>query len=144
MLCYSEHDYPLFTVMDQPVKFEGGNINCPGIYYIERNKGFPLHGNGWYSQPMVKYCLKQNIINKSDIKYVVYASLSIKRDYFNGYIDELYKLLGKFNRVNEDGSEVRFDKLAVNGIVGCFKPRENCAGHPSLLQKTVLMHLRII
>ena len=54
----------------------------------------------------------------------VCASLSIKRDYFNGYIDELYKVLGKFNRVNEDGSEVRFDKLAVNGIVGCFKPRE--------------------
>ena len=123
MLYYSNYDYPLFTVMDQPEKFEG-KVNKPGIYYIECDKGFPLHGNGWYSQPMVKYCLSQNIITNDNVKYVVYASLSIKRDYFNKYIDELYKLLGQFNRLDEDGCEIKFDKLAVNGIVGCFKPKE--------------------
>lgn len=123
MLYYSNCSYPLFTVMDEPVKFEG-NTSQPGIYYIETDKGFPLHGNGWYSQPMVKYCLQQQIITKDDIKYVVYASLSIKRDYFNAYIDELYKLFGKFNRVTDEGVEIKFDKLAVNGIVGCFKPKD--------------------
>ena len=43
------------------------------LAYKIPTKYFPLRGNGWYSQPMIKYCLSNKIIQGSDIKYVIYA-----------------------------------------------------------------------
>jgi len=35
-LKYSEYDYPVFTVMDEPVIFKiNDDINSPGLYYVE-------------------------------------------------------------------------------------------------------------
>ena len=42
-----------------------------------------MRGNGWYSQPMVEYCLKKKLIVEADIKYVVIASIQIDENYFN-------------------------------------------------------------
>ena len=57
------------------------------LAYKIPKKYFPLRGNGWYSQPMITYCLKKKIIQDSDIKYVIYAGCEIKHNYFNDLID---------------------------------------------------------
>ena len=99
--------------MDQVVPFKG--VFKPGRYYVETECAFPVRGNGWYYQPMVEYLLRLGYIKAKDIKFVVYAGLSIESNYFNGFIDYLYSSMGDFA------------KLAVNSMIGCFKPkiREN-------------------
>jgi hypothetical protein len=64
---------------------------------------------------MVPYCLEAGLIKETDIKYVIYSSLTIPKNYFNKFIDYLYSVMG-------DKS-----KLSVNSMIGCFKPkvREN-------------------
>ena len=39
--------------------------------------------NGWYSQPMVEYCLTNNLITHENIKYVLESSLNVPMNYFN-------------------------------------------------------------
>ena len=63
---HSEYDFPLFTVMDQPEPFKG-KLGA-GLYYVETQQYFPFRGSGWYSQPMVEYGLKKNLIRKRNIK----------------------------------------------------------------------------
>lgn len=113
IMLFQEHDYPIFTVMDSPTVYNGQSN--PGYYYIESNNTFPLRGFGWYLYPTVQYCLEQNIIQSSDIKYTIQSSLSIAKDHYNEFINYLYSVLG-------DQS-----KLSVNSMIGCFKPkiREN-------------------
>ena len=72
--------------MDQPEIFND-NITLPGLYYVETEQYFPLRGNGWYSQPMINYCIENKLIKMNDIKYVIYSSLSIKKDYYNEFIN---------------------------------------------------------
>jgi hypothetical protein len=114
---YNKFDYPLFTVMD---KVEDYRNDCskPGLYYVECSQYFPLRGNGWYSQPEIKYCLDENLISSTNIKYVIYSSLTIKHNYFNEFIDYLYDELKQFNT-----EDLKFDKLAVNSMIGAFKPK---------------------
>ena len=83
MLYYSQYDYPVFTVMDKPEIYNKDIHNGLGIYYIESKNYFPLRCNGWYYKPMVDYCIENNIINHSDIKYTVQAQLTILYDYYN-------------------------------------------------------------
>ena len=65
---------------------------------------------------MIDCCMKQNIIQAEDIKYVIKTSLTIKTHHYNEFIDYLY------GNLDED-----LRKLAVNGMIGSFKPkaREN-------------------
>ena len=79
VLYYSQYEYPVFTVMDEPSLFNN-DISKPGLYYLETDKYFPLRGNGWYSQAMVNYCISEKIIELENIKYVIYSSLSIPGD----------------------------------------------------------------
>ena len=107
----SKFDFPLFTVMDEPVRYNGDHSK-PGLYYIECSQYFPLRGNGWHSQPMVDYCLKQELIKEHDIKNAIYSGLKIPQDYFKPFIDHMYDSMGDFG------------KLTINSMVGCFKPKE--------------------
>ena len=61
---------------------------------------------------MVDYCLSQNIITENNIKYAVYAQLTVPHNYYNAFIDFLYKNMG-------DNA-----KLSVNGMIGSFKLKE--------------------
>ena len=92
ILRYSKFDFPVYTVMDQVKLFnQNKDIKC-GLYYIETTNNYmPLRGNGFYSQPMINYCLENNIISKTDIKYELIPSLTLSKDYFNEYIDTIYK-----------------------------------------------------
>jgi hypothetical protein len=62
---------------------------------------------------MIEYCLTENIIQEQDIKKVLYSSLTVPANYFNPFIEYVYKHL--------DGD---LSKLAVNGMIGSFKPKE--------------------
>ena len=110
-LRYSRYDFPLFTVMDQPKPYTGARLK-PGLYYVETESYFPMRGNGWYSQPMIEFCLAQEYITKHQIKFVIESSLTIPANYFNEFIDYCYRELGDFA------------KLSINSMIGCFKPKE--------------------
>ena len=94
-LYYSDYNYPVFTVMDKPEVHNKDKHNAPGIYYVESKNYFPLHCNGWYYQPMIDYCLENNIIIHADIKYTytVQAQLLVESDYYNSFIDKCYNEL---------------------------------------------------
>ena len=114
-LYYSEYDLPVFTVMDK-VKIFNKNKDqlTTGIYYVETQAYFPLRGNGWYSLPMINYCLENNIITLENIKYCVQCLVSIPANYYNEFIDYCYETLP------ED-----YKKLSINMMIGGFKPNLN-------------------
>jgi hypothetical protein len=87
-----------FNKIDYPPVIFNNDISKPGLYYLETDKYCPLRGNGWYSQAMVNYCISENIIELTNINYVIYSSLSIPADYYNKFIEFLNK-----NKKGEDG-----------------------------------------
>ena len=89
---HNKYDYPLFTVIDEPVFYQG--IKKAGLYFVETMNYVPMRGNGWYSQPMIEYCLESGLIKETDIKHVIYSSLSVPKNYFNEFIDFLYTEMG--------------------------------------------------
>ena len=89
MLYYSQHEFPLFTVMDQVVPYDGDRSRA-GRYYIECEGAFPIRGNGWYYQPMIEYLMSIGHLKEENIKSVVYAGLTVRKDYFNDFINYLY------------------------------------------------------
>ena len=109
-LYYSKYDYPLFTVMDEPIPYAGKKLT--GLYFVITDSYIPLRGNGWYSLPMIEYCLENKIIEESDIRYALYSSISIPHDYYNSFINFIYTTLGEYA------------KLSINCMIGMFKPKE--------------------
>ncbi len=73
----------------------------------------PLRGNGWYYHKMIFYCLDNDIIELDNIKYVIKSSLSLPKRYYNKSIDYRYKNIENYS------------KLAVNSMIGNFKPNLN-------------------
>jgi hypothetical protein len=110
ILYYGKYDLPVFSVMDKVEKFvhTSDDVITSGLYYIESDNYIPLRGNGWYFNNVVDYCLKYNIIQPYQIKYVVRASLSVKADYYNKFIDECRSTLGDLF------------KLSINSMIGTF------------------------
>ena len=106
-LYYSKYAFPVFSVIDEPKPYKQGSNKQPGMYYVETSQYFPMRCNGWYSQPMIDYCLEQGMIQESDIKYVLQASLSVPGDSFQGFIDKIYKELPE-----------KLAKLAINSMIG--------------------------
>ena len=110
VMYHNQYDYPLFTVIDEPVFYKG--IKKAGLYFVETTCYVPMRGNGWYSQPMIEYCLQAGLIKETNITHAIYASLSVPKNYFNEFIDFLYTEM-------DDKA-----KLSVNSMIGCFKPKE--------------------
>ena len=101
-----------------------------GLYYVESDNYIPLRANGWYYHNMVKYCLDNKIITHDDIKYEVISSLTIPSNYYNEFIEYCYTnidnydvICEKLNVSNDD--VIDYKKLAINGLVGNFKPNHN-------------------
>ena len=93
-LYYSEYDLPVFTVMDKVKLFNKDKDKLTvGIYYVETQAYFPLRGNGWYSLPMINYCLENNIITLENIRFCVQCLVSIPANYYNEFIDYCYETL---------------------------------------------------
>ena len=66
---------------------------------------------------MICYCIQNNIIRLDKIKYVIKSSLTIKKDYYKKFIDYCYK------NIKDDF------KLAINSMIGNFKPNLNKREH---------------
>ena len=114
IILHNNEDYPVFTVLDKVEKYVESKELKTGVYFVETNNYFPLRGNRWYHLPIVKYCLRKNIIKHADIKYQVIAGVKLKADYFNKFIEFISKKL-----VNDKDML----KFAVNGMIGKFKPK---------------------
>jgi len=112
ILYYGEFDYCVFTVFDKVDEFKGTKIR-PGLYYVETDNYMPMRCNGWYYHNMVCYCLENNIIKLDNIKYVIKSSLTLKKDYYNKFIDYCYTNIKDYS------------KLAINSMIGNFKPNLN-------------------
>ena len=113
---HSTFNYPLFTVMDKPIVFdEKWACKKAGIYFIESELYFPIRGNGWYSHVMTTYLIENKLITKQSIKYVMYSSLTVPKDYVNPFIDAVYE--------KKDG----YEQFIINCMIGMYKPsrREN-------------------
>ncbi len=92
-MCYSQFNYPLFTVMEQVKPFiKHVNYKRPGLYYIEAHVYFPIRWNGWYSHAMINYLLDNILITIDNIQYVVCSSLNVHKHYFNSFVDEASSL----------------------------------------------------
>ena len=128
-LYHSKYEFPVFSVMDEVEEFSG-KIE-PGLFFVETDNYIPLRGSGWYSQPAVEYCLEEKLIAKNDIKFAVYATGTIKRNYFNKFIDNLIDVLSPY-----DTADNKFSKLAINSIIGTFKPNEERVSYKSMFMTT--------
>jgi hypothetical protein len=73
--------------MDDIEEFDINSEIIECLHYIETDNYFPLRGNGWHYHSLTSYCLDNSIISRDNIKYVVYASSTLKHDYYNGFIE---------------------------------------------------------
>jgi DNA replication protein DnaC len=139
IMYYSKYDWCLFTVMDEPKPFDG--TLKTGFYYVNTRQYFPLRGSGWYSQPLIEYCLEHKLIHKYEIQYQLIPSVTIPANYFNKFIDFVYStyevkqakrivnsLIGSFNIMSSKFSKVRFTtddtQKAVTCLTHCLAPTE--------------------
>lgn len=113
LLHYGE-DFCRYSVLDDIEIFDGKLTT--GFYYVETYNDFPLRQNGFYSLPMVKYCLEQDIISMEDIKYQLKPSFKIESDYFKSFVEHLDNLFA--------GDDF-LKKLSVNSLVGLFGRRKS-------------------
>jgi 5-methylcytosine-specific restriction endonuclease McrA/DNA replication protein DnaC len=114
VLLHFGEDYPRYSVLDDVEAFDG--IITTGFYYIESENTFPLRKNGFYSKPMVDFCLLKNIITLDDIKYQFKSSFKIESEQFGGFVSHL---LDVFNE------SPQMQKLSVNSLIGLFGRRKN-------------------
>jgi hypothetical protein len=49
---------------------------------------------------MIEYELEQILIEEHDIKYALYSSISILKDYYNEFIIYAYKTLGDYAKLS--------------------------------------------
>jgi hypothetical protein len=75
------------------------------LYYIESNNFFPLRGNGWYYHSLVTHCLDNSIITRNYIKYVIYASSTLKHDHYNGFIEYCNKNIQSYREIQQHYNE---------------------------------------
>src|SRR4029077_15781120 len=116
ILYYSNYDIPIYSVMDTPEIFNINDDIVCGFYFVISDSYFPLRGNGWYSKPMIDYCIEQNIITKKQITHKLLPSLFIPAGYFKEYINYSYK---HYDNENEDLN--KFIKLIINSFIGhCY------------------------
>jgi len=106
---YNKINYPKYSVMDKPEIFTG--LISEGFYYVISDNYFPLRGNGWYSMPMVNYCLEQNIILIDDITMELKPSEIIKHEILKNDIDTL---------LDASKSNKTIQKILANSLFGLF------------------------
>ena len=82
--------WSIFTVLDEVQHFDG--TIATGIFYVETTCGFPLRGNGWYFDGVVNDALDLSLIQPSDIKYQVKASLKLDRRHFHSFVQDIFKM----------------------------------------------------
>ena len=120
LLLHSKQNFCSYSVLDNIEPFDG-NIN-DGFYYVECENVFPLRKNGFYSRPMIEYCLNKNIIGLENIKHQFKPSFTVEPTYFKEFASHL---LQAFDFMEDDDKKNRLQKLAINSLVGLFGRRKN-------------------
>ncbi len=112
ILLHSGYKFPVYSCLDNIEAFDGKIEE--GFFYIESENVFPLRKNGFYSYPMVKFCLEENIITLSNILYQFKPSMKLQSDYFKKFVQHL-----------DDTFDKDTTKLVVNSMIGMFGRRDN-------------------
>ena len=110
ILLHSRYGFPVYSIMDIPRPFMGGDLQC-GMYYLEINQTFPFRGSGWYSQPIVEYGIKKRLIKIEEIKMEFIPSYTLPPNHFHNHINVL------LDAFKDEGS---LQKQSVNSMVGLF------------------------
>lgn len=126
ILYYSLYDYCVYSSLDEPTEFNG--VLQTGYFYLElftnpidQYKFFPLKFNGWYSYPIVQFCLDEKIITLDHIKYQLLPSLIINHKYFQTFIDFV------MNKYPTDKEFEPIFKKLFNCFIGCMgSKKDNC------------------
>jgi len=87
-----------------------------GLYYVETADTTLLHGSNWYSDGMVKYALKENIITGNNVKIYLKCEYSYKvenneKKYYN-------PLKNIIKEISEEFDNVDLQKIIINSIYG--------------------------
>jgi hypothetical protein len=106
---HSKFNYCVYCPLDKVVKFDGEVKD--GWYYVESDNHLPLRKNGFYSRPMIEYCLQEKIISHKNIKYQWLPSFTIPWTYFQGFVQYLLNLFA---------GDPDNQKLAINSMIGLF------------------------
>jgi hypothetical protein len=97
--------FPIYNVFDEVMPFDGQLKT--GFYFVETKNFFPLRGNGWYDADLIYFCIKNNVIEKKDIKFQYCSSQELPVDHFKKFIDAVY-------------TKFKNPKAAINKLIGCF------------------------
>ena len=100
-----KYGFPIYSVFDEVKTFDG--LLEAGFFYVETNNFFPYRGNGYYDADLVAYGVESRIISIDDIKYQYKSSRSLPTNYFNKFVEFVYK-------------NFTVPKDAINAMIGCF------------------------
>lgn len=115
ILLHYGYNFPVYSSLDNIKPFNIFNKTIDdGYYYVETDNVFPMRKNGFYSRPMIEFCLQENIISKSNIKYEYKPSFAIESDYFKSFVEYLMTVYPE-----------EYQKLSVNALIGMFGRRDN-------------------
>jgi len=114
LLINYNYEFPVYSCLDNIKPFDGKLVT--GYYYVETQNKFPLRGNGFYSLPMIEYCIENNIISKFDIKYQYKPTFKLQSNYFKPLVEYL---------LNTFADEPQLQKLSINALIGMFGRRFN-------------------
>jgi hypothetical protein len=99
----NDYDFAVYTIFNEIEEYKG-NLKT-GFFYIETESYFPLRGNGWYSQGILRYAIEVGVSFK--ILYEIIPSYSLKNDYFVNFVNRTFEKC-----INP--------KKQINALVGCF------------------------
>ena len=151
ILLNHKYDYCVFNVMDDVEEFNTNSKITEGLYYIETDVYDPFRGNGWYYHSLTSFGLDNSLISRDNIKKVIYASSTLKHNYYNGFIEYCNKNVLSYEEIQEhynkkeeeykddDGETIDRDflclvkdkyitdykKAGINSMIGAFKPNLN-------------------
>ena len=100
--------WAVYNPMDEVRKYSGELLKT-GYYYVETSCGFPLSGNGWYCEELLKECINDGIITNKDIKYEFVSSTIISGSHFEQFVKDIFNIF-------EDGA-----KDGINGFIGLMR-----------------------
>ena len=112
-MLYSNQDpWCCYSVLDDVMPFdeELHEDFPPGFYFVESEMLVPLKGNGWICSPVVRYCLEEKLIEKSQIKYALVSSLTLPAGYFREFVQDIMDVV----------KDPKLWKLMINSFIGKF------------------------
>ena len=123
LLYRNEFPFCVFATLDDVKEFvpedEKHKKIPPGYYYVKTGNLLPLKGSGWYSYPIVRFCLEKKIIKLQYITHCVFPGSTLPSDYYKEFVADVRAKL-----------DPKMAKICVNSFIGCF-------GHKVTKEKSI-------